>query len=100
MKLTKEQAIDLYNSGWWKDLSAHDIVMFQLFEEKMILCLPFRKFHKAIEEVLKRPVYIYEFRLNIEELRKEFFRDKPAPTFQEIINILPKEKRILIIKEE
>ena len=100
MKLTKEQAIDLYNSKWWKNLSAHDIVMFQLFEEEVRVCMPFREFHKAMEEVLKRPVYVHEFGLNIEGLRKEFLGDVPTPTFQEIINLIPQEKRIFIVKEE
>lgn len=100
MKLTKEQAIDLYHSGWWKNLSAHDIVMVQLFEEKIRICIPFGKFHRAIEEVLKRPVYTHEFGLNLEGLRKEFLGDIPTPTFEEIVNLIPIEKRILIVKEE
>ena len=100
MKLTKKQAINLYDSGWWIGLSAHDIVMFQLFEEKVRICMPFKEFHKAMEEVLKRPIYTHEFGLNIKGLRKEFLGDIPMPTFQDIINLIPKEKRILIVKEE
>ena len=100
MKLTKEQAITLYNSGWWKGISAHDIVMFQLFEETVRICIPFEKFHKAMEEVLDRSVYIHEFGLNIKGLRKEFLGDIQAPTLKEIINLIPKEKRVLIVKEE
>lgn len=52
--MTKEQAIALSKTEFWKDLSDKEIVKFQLFEKR--LCIPFDVFHGSIEKVLKRPV--------------------------------------------
>lgn len=93
--MTEEQAIALAESSWWIGMSAHDIVMFQLFEP--LLCMDFGAFHKAVEKALGRPVWTHEFASsNVENLKKEFLGDKPAPTMEEIINLIPKEKRALL----
>jgi len=57
--LNKEGAIKLYNSKWWEGKTAKEIVDFQLYEKR--LCVEFSVFHKAIEEVLGRPVFTHEF---------------------------------------
>lgn len=93
--MTQEQAISLYDSKWWEEVSDVDIVMFQLFEDR--LCVPFSVFHKAIESCLKRSVYTHEVGLDVEGLRKEFLGERKAPTWEEIINLIPKDKRIIII---
>jgi hypothetical protein len=92
--LTKKKAIALYESGWWRDLDARSIVKFQLFEE--LLCMPFDEFHKAIEEALGRPVWTHEFGRNWEGLQKEFLGEAGRPTLQEIIEMIPAEKRIIV----
>ncbi len=92
-KLTKEQAIILYNSGWWKEKTPEEIVKFQLFEPR--LCMPFSEFHKAIEIVLNRPVFTHEFGSR-GRLKEEYLGEKPAPTFDEIMAIIPEEKRVLV----
>jgi hypothetical protein len=91
--MTKEQAIKLADSGWWKEKSSEDIVKFQLFEER--LCMDFSDFHQALEDVLKRPVYTHELGLNYEGICKEFLGEKEKPALQEIINLIPEEKRII-----
>lgn len=93
--LTKEQAIALYDSGWWKGKSAREIVTLQLFEP--LLCVPFNVFHSAVEECLRRPVFTHEFGLNWDGLKKEFLGEQPAPTFQQIIDLIPEAKRILVV---
>lgn len=96
--MTKEQAIALAKSDWWESVSAHDIVMFQLFER--LLCMPFDKFHKAVETVLNRPVWTHEFAF-MDKLKQEFLGDRPAPTMQEILELIPAEKRVvLVVKDE
>lgn len=92
--MDKKQALKLYESEFWKDLSDEQIAKFQLFEDK--LCMPFGVFHQAIEKVLKRPVYTHEFALNRKGLMKELMHDAPPPTLEEIINLIPEEKRIII----
>ena len=69
LKLTKEQAVDLYTSGKWETMSHMEIVKTQLYTERLFV--PFDVFHEAVETVLERPVYTHEF-ANAKELQKEF----------------------------
>lgn len=92
-QLTKEQAIALYNSKEWENWTPEQMVRFQLFQRK--LCVPFHEFHKAIEIVLKRSVWTHEF-ANCQDLMREYLGQSPAPTFDEIIDMIPAEKRIIL----
>ena len=69
--------------------------MFQLFTDK--LCMPFTIFHAAMEKALGRPVYTHEFGLNYDGLVEELLGKKPAPTMQEIMEMIPADKRIIVI---
>lgn len=90
--LTKKEAIAFYESNVWKEWTDDQIARFQLFQP--LLCVPFSRFHEAVEKVLGRPVYTTEFAtLN---LQKEYLGEKPAPTLEEIINLIPEDKRIVI----
>ena len=92
--MTKEQAIQLGQSGFWTTMTSREIATFQLFEEK--LCMPFSVFHEAIEKTLGRPVWTHEFAMNYEGLKSELIGEKPAPTKQEIMEMIPAEKRIIL----
>ena len=92
-QLTKEQAIKFYDSKEYENWTPRQIVDFQLFQDR--LCMPFPVFQEAIEKVLKRPVFTHEFAFR-DQLVKEYLGDKPAPTLEEIINLIPKEKRVVI----
>lgn len=92
-QLSKEQAILFSESQIWDDWSHDEIVKLQLFQDK--LCVPFSKFHEAIEKVLDRPVYTHEFGLNYNGIVKEYLGEKEKPTFEEIINLIPEKKRII-----
>ena len=96
--MTQEQALELYNTNWWVGKSAHDIVSFQLFEER--LCMPFDRFHEAVEKALNRPVFTREFGLNADGLKKEFLKERKAPTLEEIVKMIPESKRILVVVDE
>lgn len=93
--MTREQAIKLAESKFWENMELKDIAKFQLFEEK--LCMPFGVFHNAIEKTLDRPVFTHEFGLNVEDLKKELLKEKPMPTIEEIINLIPKDKQIIFL---
>lgn len=95
--MTKEQAVALAETEWWKGQSAHDIVMFQLFEER--LCMDFGDFHEAMEQALHRPVWSHEFAF-ADNLKREFLGDRPAPTMEEIINLIPEDKRIILFLDK
>lgn len=94
--ITKEQAIELAESGWWKDMDARDVATVQLFEP--LLCMPFDEFHSAVEKALGRPVFTHEFGLNMDGLRAELMGDKPAPTLQEILELFPADKRVIVVE--
>jgi len=97
IEINKEMAIQLAESKFWETMSAKDIALFQL--EAELLCMPFEVFHKAIEEALNRPVYTHEMGLNWKGLREELLGEKEKPTFDEIINLIPKDKRIIILED-
>lgn len=79
--ITKEKAIEMAESGWWKSKSALEIVKFQLFED--LLCMDFTDFHGAIEEALGRSVFTHEF-ANHRALQIELQRKYPEETFGEL----------------
>jgi hypothetical protein len=91
--MTKEQAIAIYKSGCWREWTDDQKVRFQLFESR--LCMPFDVFHAAIEKVLNRPVWTHEFAYE-DAIIKEYLGEKPAPTMDEIIDLIPAEKRLII----
>lgn len=91
--MTRKQAVALYESGWWEGRTPEDLVSFQLFEDR--LCMPFTVFHEAMEKALGRPVWTHEFAFR-DGLQKEFLKERPAPTFEEICNLIPADKRIIV----
>lgn len=92
-QLTKEQAIAFGDNKLYEGMTSRQIAEFQLQQDR--LCMPFDVFHKAVEESLGRPVWSHEF-VNPKGLLKELLGEKLAPTFEEIINIIPAEKRVVI----
>ena len=96
--MTEKQAIALAESGFYKTMSHKEIAMFQMFEP--LLCMPFDVFHEALEKTLGRPVYTHEFALNAEGIKKELLGKKAPPTLEEIINLIPEDKRIIAILGE
>jgi hypothetical protein len=93
-QLTKEQAIAFYESKVWELWTDEQIVRLQLFQEK--LCVPFDRFHSAITNVLNRDVYTHEFGLNYEGIVLEYLGINEPPSFQDIINMIPEDKRIVV----
>lgn len=92
-EISVEQAIAIYESKIWETWTDEEIVKFQLFTP--LLCMPFDKFHEAVEIVLNRPVWTHEF-ADSDSLRKEYLGERKAPTFEEIVSIIPEEKRIIL----
>lgn len=92
-QLTQKQAVAIAKGGEWKDWTDEEIVRFQLYQKK--LCMDLSAFHKALGKVLGRPVYLHEMG-DMEALQEEYEGKRPAPTFEEIINMIPAEKRIVV----
>lgn len=96
-EMKKEQAIKLAESKWWVGMDAREIVGFQLFED--LLCMNFGDFHLAIEKVLGRPVFSHEFAYADKPngLKAEFLGVAPKRSLEDIINLVPEEKRIVLV---
>jgi hypothetical protein len=93
--MTREEAIALAKSGFWKDLSALEIALFQLTAEK--LCMPFEVFHRAVERVLGRGVYTHEF-AHPYALIAELLGEAKRPSFDEILAKLPASAKTILVK--
>jgi len=94
--ITKNQAVMIYDSGIWKKWSNEDIVRIQLFQR--LLCVPFSRFHEAMEAVLGRPIWTHEFAF-VDLLRDEYLGKRHKPTLEEIIELIPEEKRIVLFSD-
>lgn len=92
---TKEQAVKIAATGWWKDKTPRQICDFQLFEP--LLCMDFGDFHLALEKALGRPVFTHELGLNYEGIKKEYLGERKAPTLSEILDMIPEVKRIVVV---
>src|SRR3954468_4719310 len=92
--ISRNRAIALYASEWWLGRGAREIARFQLFTRE--LCLPFEIFHRALEEALGRPVWIHELGLNLDGVIHEFLGECDAPTLEEILALLPADKRCVV----
>ena len=90
----RDAAIALANTKWWEGREAREVAKFQLFTNE--LCVPFDLFHEAIEKTLGRPVFTHEFGLNFDGLAMELLGEADAPTLEQIINLIPKEKRVVV----
>lgn len=91
--LTKEAAIAIHDSRDWEMLSLHELAVLQLHQKK--LCIPFDKFHEAIEFALARPVFTHEFAYS-DRLKAELGGLTPSQGLQDILSLIPAEKRLLI----
>ena len=95
VSIGRDAAIALANSSHWTGKTAREIAGFQLFTVE--LSMDFSLFHKSLEESLGRAVFTHEMGLNWDGLVAEFLGETPAPTFADILNLIPEDKRILVV---
>ena len=93
-QLSKDEAVFLAESLFWESLSMRERAEFQMEQDR--LCMPFPVFHEAIEKTLNRPVYTHEFGLDREGLRRELMGEREAPSFDQILALLPADKTTVI----
>lgn len=91
----RQAAIALSATNWWKDKTAREIAEFQLTTAE--LCMPFGEFHRAMGEALGRSVWTHEFGLDLEGLRAELLGQRPAPSFSEILALIPADKVCVVV---
>lgn len=58
-EITRKEAIELGESGWWKNMPAKDVALAQLQQDR--LCMDFGDFHAAVEKALGYSVFSSEF---------------------------------------
>lgn len=96
-QLTKQQAVELSRSNWWDVTGLAKAGFLQL--NQPLLCMPFNKFHEAVSFLLGRSVYTHEF-ANSKNLIAEALGSKQSPSLQEIIDLLPPDKLIILKQDE
>ena len=67
--MTRQEAIEKYNSKFWLTMTHKEIVKFQINEKR--LCVPFDVLHEAVEKALDRSVFTHEFDIYYHELIEE-----------------------------
>lgn len=93
-QLTKDQAVAFDERNAWEEMSFEQRAKFQICQE--LLCMPFSVFHEAVEKTVGRPVFTHEFGLNYEGIKAEIFDGADPPELIDIINMIPKEKLVVI----
>lgn len=91
--LTREQAIALYDTGFWESLAYVERAHFQLSEER--LCMPFDVFIEAVERALGRPIRVGEL-LDSRGLLAELTGAQRPMGVDELLSRLPADKRVLL----
>ncbi len=94
VSIGRENAIKMAATGWWKGMDAKKVFEFQMRTKE--LCMDFGEFHRIVEAALGRPVWTHEFGLNWDGLLDEFYGKSEPPSMQEIMELIPEEKRIVI----
>jgi len=58
-QLTKQEAIQFFESDGWETMTFAERAHFQANQK--FLCMPLTVFHEAVEKTLGRPVWTHEF---------------------------------------
>lgn len=59
--------------------------------------MPFGVFHESLEKALGRGVFTHEMALNRQGLLNELRGLVPSPSFDEIMDLIPADKRIIVV---
>lgn len=94
-QFTKEEAIKFAKEEKWRSMTHRERAAFQLLQDK--LCMPFDVFHESVEKVLDRPVWTHEFgSIGRDRLIAELLGQTGKPSMEDIINLVPKDKTIIV----
>jgi hypothetical protein len=50
-----------------------------------------------MEKTLGRPVFTHEFGLNVQGLKDELYNGAPALSLEDIISLIPEDKRLIVL---
>ena len=85
--MTKEEAIKIYETGWWEEIDLKIVVSFQLLSDR--ICMDFDDFLTGLNEVLGRVVNVHELYTKT-KLLDEIYGIGNHPTHEELIKQIPK----------
>jgi len=93
INIGKEKAVAFSKTKWWEGQSARTIALVQMKIAE--LCCDFPVFHTALEEALGHPVFTHEMGIpeQMEHLYKELTGEAGPKTFDEVLALIPEEKR-------
>ena len=94
-QLTREEAIAFSDTDAYAKMTEKEVAAFQLQQE--LLCVPMNEFKRVLEVALHRPVFTHEL-VNPASLLKELYGEKEPPTFDEILGLIPKGKKVVIVE--
>lgn len=98
-QMTKKAAIRFFDNKGWIFLNERKRAELQINQD--LLCMPFDIFHSAIEKTIGRSIFTHEFgSKGCVGLKKELFEGKAPPTFIEIMDLIPEDKRHMIVIKE
>ena len=86
-------AIRIAKTRWWTHIPLADAARIQLREP--LLIMDFSAFHEGVEKLLGRPVWTHEF-VDPEGLLREAGGITPTRTLQDVLDLIPEEKRIVV----
>lgn len=62
--------------------------------------MPFPVFHASLEETLGRPVMIHEFGFAYDQLVLELLGERDAPDLDEVLALVPEDKRLVLTLDD
>ena len=92
IEITREMAVKLERSGFWKEMPYRHRALFQL--RSKYLCMPFAVFHEAVEKSLGRHVQVHELGLDERILLEELNGNK------EIVDLVPEDSRCYFVSAD
>jgi len=92
--VTRDEALAKAATKWWEAATDREIVQFQLPEP--LLCMPFSRFHEAVEKILGRPVFTHEFAIHGALLGEFEGHREPLDPLDSLRQLVPNEKIIVL----
>ena len=85
------------DARWWESDDPRVKALGQLQEP--IIVMAFDEFHHAVEQAIGRPVWTHEF-ADPQRLIEEIEGERPPATMRDILDVIPKDTRVVVVSTE